>query len=263
MARRSPICFILGMSITAFKRLQKRYDPRVERDQDHDILSHNKVTGFSVNFPIASTCQPSKVCAETCYGLTGPISWSASLAKHARNLEWAKASPEGFADKLEKECRKLLAKDPLFFLRWNGVGDLFPESTEALLSLNEKIPELPIWCVTRIPGQIQPLLDKPNIWVHFSLDGDSLDRKEKVDALYKSPSNLFFSFQVDKNQSLETVPAGVSVLFFDKYKLQGSNERFRKSAATCPLNTATDISNMCHQCRRCFNGEAVKMKLES
>lgn len=248
------------MAITAFKRLQNRYIPVIEHDRAYEVLSHNKVTGYSVNFPIAETCQPSKVCAETCYGLAGPISWSASLSKHAKNFLWVKQDPESFATKLEKECRKHLTKDALFFLRWNGVGDLFPEATQALLLLNKKIPELPIWCVTRIPDQVSPLLNKPNIWIHFSLDQDSLDRKTAVDKIDSNPSNLFFSYQVDKNQQLDNVPEFISVLFFNRYKLQGNNQKFREVTATCPLNTAVDISNICYCCRRCFNGEAVKMK---
>jgi hypothetical protein len=45
------------------------------------VLSHNKVTGWSVNLPIAKTCQPSKVCINTCYFSKGGSSWPASLTK--------------------------------------------------------------------------------------------------------------------------------------------------------------------------------------
>jgi hypothetical protein len=40
-------------------------------DQRETVFSHNKVTGWSVNLPIAKTCQPSKVCINTCY-FSGP-----------------------------------------------------------------------------------------------------------------------------------------------------------------------------------------------
>lgn len=249
------------MAITAFKRLQNKYIPLAEVDQNYEILSANKVTGYSVNFPIAKTCQPSKVCAETCYGLRGPIVWSSSLTKHAKNYHWVKRDPKGFSKKLELECRKKLAKDPQFFLRWNGVGDLFPESSEALIHLNGAIPELPIWCVTRIPEAVPPLVNRRNLWIHFSLDKESLDRKRTVESLIDgSADNLFFSYQADKDEHLEAVPLEISVLFFDAYKISLMNQHLQSHHAICPLNLSADIANACHQCRRCFNQTAVEMR---
>ncbi|MEK9652795.1 MAG: hypothetical protein VW437_03350 [Betaproteobacteria bacterium] len=249
------------MAITAFKRLQNKYIPLTDIDQNYDILSANKVTGYSVNFPIAETCQPSKVCAETCYGLRGPIVWSSSLTKHAKNYVWVKKDPKGFSKKLELECRKKLAKDPQFFLRWNGVGDLFPESSEALLHLNEAIPELPIWCVTRIPEAVPPLVNRKNVWIHFSLDRESLDRKRTVESLVKGVAdNLFFSYQADKDERLEIIPEDISVLFFDAYTILATNLHLQGHDSICPLNLSADIANVCYECRRCFNQKAVEMR---
>ena len=53
-------------------------------DSKETVLSHNKVTGWSVNLPIAKTCQPSKVCINTCYFSKGGSSWPASLTKQVR-----------------------------------------------------------------------------------------------------------------------------------------------------------------------------------
>ncbi len=252
------------MAVTAFKRLQSKYIPLVDVDQNYEILSRNKVTGYSVNFPIAETCQPSKICAETCYGLRGPIIWSSSLNKHAKNYAWVKQDPLSFSKKLVAECRKKLARDRYFFLRWNGVGDLFPESTEALLLLNEAIPELPIWCVTRIPDAVPPLVNLDNIWIHFSLDRESIKRKELLQKLLKhTPHNLFFSYQADKNEQLDCIPEDISVLFFDGYKLTPANKHLQTEAAVCPLNLSTDIANVCRSCRRCFNNQAVEMRSEA
>ena len=47
-------------------------------DPKETVLSHNKVTGWSVNLPIAKTCQPSKVCINTCYFSKGGSSRPAS-----------------------------------------------------------------------------------------------------------------------------------------------------------------------------------------
>jgi hypothetical protein len=243
---------------TKFRALKNRYSGDVPLREDYEILSSNRVTGWSVNFPIVATCKPSKVCAMTCYGLSGPITWSASLDKHTRNHGWCKSNPEAFSAQLVKECEKRLQKDKKFYVRWNGVGDLFSESVDALILLNKALPELPIWCVTRIPEYVPPLANLKNLYVHFSLDKSSMKRQETVKKLFKKlPDNLFFSYQGDKNEIVNDLPDDISVLFFDRYKIPAGSEKFRSFKPTCPLNLNEDINNMCYQCRRCFNGEAV------
>ena len=59
------------------------------------ILSFNKVTGHSVNFPIAGTCQPTSVCAKRCYYAKAGSSWPASLKKQLRLYNNVKADPIG------------------------------------------------------------------------------------------------------------------------------------------------------------------------
>ena len=68
-------------------------------------------------------------------------------------------------------------RDKSFYLRWNGVGDLFEEAVEAVLEINRQLPDLPIWLVTRKAAHAHKLLDKRNIWVHFSLDKSSMKRR--------------------------------------------------------------------------------------
>lgn len=172
-----------------------------------------------------------------------------------------KEDPKGFALKLEKEARRKLKKDGDFFIRWNGVGDLFEESVESLIALNELIPELPIWCVTRIPEQVLPLKNLANVWVHFSLDGDTLDRREAVLKLTQGDmTNLFFSYQTDKDEVLTALPRDISVLFFDRYRVPTNSETFLSHPALCPLNSNDDITNVCNTCRRCFSGEAINLR---
>ncbi len=221
-----------------------------------DPLSMNKVTGASVNFPVSETCQPSKVCANTCYALRGPITWSASLKKQQLNMLMCQSSPADFAAAVINRCSKKIKRDSQFFLRWNGVGDLFDEAVEALLIINQALPHMPIWVVTRKPQHVERLANIRNIWVHFSLDQASMSRREKVLSIFKvHPNNLFFSYQADKNEVLKTVPANISVVFFDGYKIKG-NEKFNNHNALCPLNSEEDISSTCRTCRRCFNGVA-------
>lgn len=251
------------MAVTRFKRIQARTITSTEENFTHDILSGNKVTGYSVNFPIGSTCQPSKLCSDTCYGLKGPITWSNALGKQAKNLAWCEQDPQSFIDKLERECAKLISKDSEFYLRWNGVGDLFQASVDALQELNRRLPDMPIWCVTRVPKFAAQLADLHNVWVHFSLDKSSIDRFEQMKDLAPEMNNLFFSYQCEPDEYLEELAVKVGVLFFDGYKIKEANQPWAQSPITCPLNLRADISGTCAQCRRCFNGKAVELNRES
>ena len=222
-------------------------------------LSVNKVTGASVNFPVTETCQPSKVCANTCYALRGPITWSASLKKQQLNLLACQDSPTDFAASIIHQCEKKIVKDPQFFLRWNGVGDLFEEAVDALLLINKALPAMPIWVVTRKSQHISRLSGLANIWIHFSLDRSSMSRrKSALNSFGSRPSNLFFSYQADKDEILDKVTSDISVIFFDGYKLRG-NELLKDNPALCPLNSEDDITSTCNTCRRCFNGDALKV----
>jgi len=225
--------------------------------ENHTVLSHNKVTGWSVNFPVQSTCQPTKVCSKTCYALFGPVTWKNSLNKQKVNEYLCKDSPEIFAERVIKECVKKISRDKQFFLRWNGTGDLFPESIRAIELISSALPDLPIWLVTRIPKYAKEviLLNKTNVFVHFSLDSNSLERRASLEASLPELINkqLFFSYQCDKDEIYDPV-ARVSVVFANRYK-SGSIDHVDESI--CPLNYSDDISGMCNKCRRCFNGAAV------
>ena len=252
---------------TKFQKIQVRFIAATDgMTIDEEVwatfnpLSSNKVTGDSVNFPVAGTCQPSKVCAQTCYALKGPIVWPASFTKQNRNLLMCRADPIRFGQLIVKKCKLKLKRDKSFYLRWNGVGDLFEEATEAVLEINRLLPELPIWLVTRKAKHLPALLNKKNIWVHFSLDKASMARRPKAEIEeWPNASNVFFSYQGDKHEELLSLPADISVLFFDGYKIAG-NEGFKTHKALCPLNIAEDITGICNSCRRCFSGEAVSMR---
>jgi hypothetical protein len=88
----------------AVKKLYtKTPDHQVLLDSRETVLSHNKVTGWSVNVPIAKTCQPSKVCIETCYFSKGGTAWPASLNKQVRVFNSIKADPIGTAQRIVNE----------------------------------------------------------------------------------------------------------------------------------------------------------------
>lgn len=239
------------------KRTRGNYDAYEDLlEENEKILSHNKVTGYSVNFPIAKTCQPSKVCMERCYFAKGGSSWPASLKKQLRLYNSTKADPLGTADRLIAEINGKHNK--LTYLRWNGGGDLFAESVEMLHACAEALPELPFWVVTRIPEFASQVKELPNLFVHFSLDGKSLDRMEKYEAKKKLSQNYFYSYQCDKGEMPKPENLkGISVVFFDGYHPTG-DMGWMEQETICPLNTRDDITNTCEDCRRCFDNSAVK-----
>jgi len=248
---------VVANLIKRSKGLLRSYHDNIKDGES--VLSFNKVTGFSINFPIFGTCKPTQVCAARCYYAKGGSSWPAALKKQQRLLNSVKENPERVAKQIVYECRK----KQVTYLRWNGGGDLFPESIEALHHVAEMEPRLPIWVVTRIPQMAAEIKEYPNVYVHFSLDKASLKRREQFESMQKKTKNYFFSYQCDKDEmpSKENLN-GVSVLFFDKYMPHGQWEWIPKEVL-CPLNTREDITNTCETCRRCFDNSAVEfLKLE-
>lgn len=217
------------------------------------VLSFNKVTGYSVNLPIAETCIPTAVCMKTCYFAVGAPSWSNSLRHQRKVMNTMKANPEAFAERVSLEYDNL----GLSFIRWNGGGDLFAENVAAINHLGRMRPDIPIWVVTRLPEWASQIDEVSNVFIHFSLDKHSLDRRRDFVRLKPRSRNFFFSYQCDRDE----VPnpknlQGVAVLFFDSYKPTCSLERY-EAEIVCPLNGRNDITDMCQSCRRCFNGDAV------
>jgi hypothetical protein len=217
------------------------------------VLSFNKVTGYSVNVPIATTCRPTAVCVKTCYFACGAPAWTNALRHQVRVEATIRADPAAFAERVALEYDRL----GLSFLRWNGGGDLFPESVDAINHLAAMRPDILLWVVTRLPDLAVNIEHRPNVFIHFSLDKHSLRRRE--DFLGRSPKsgNFFFSYQCDHGeQPTPESLAGVSVLFFDNYRPTGSLAPFAPEVV-CPLNTLGEIQGACESCRRCFDGSAV------
>ena len=217
------------------------------------ILSFNKVTGHSVNFPISETCRPTAVCLKYCYFAKGPNSWPDSLSHQYQIYAAAKADPVGFAERVAWECDQA----GVTFLRWNGGGDLFAESLAAIDHLAIIRPNLPIWVVTRTPDLAARVVERPNVFVHFSLDRSSMARREQLLKAKPQSGNFFFSYQCEADEvPPPQVLSKVSVLFFNDYKLTCKPETL-PAAIVCPLNGSPDIRGACEGCRRCFDGAAV------
>jgi hypothetical protein len=239
------------------KRSRKSTDRYEALLQDGEsMLSTNKVTGISLNFPIAETCSPTKVCINTCYFARGGSSWPAALSRQYRIFNSVKADPIGSAVRLQKEL--LSKKKPPTFLRWNGGGDLFAESVKMLNHLAKLMPEMPIWVVTRLPKFAAKVENASNVFIHFSIDAHSGDRRIEFERLKKLTSNYFFSYQCNRGEEpIAEDLKGVSVVFYDCYQPPAQFPKVDMQII-CPLNTEKDISGVCEWCRRCFDGAAVK-----
>lgn len=223
--------------------------------ETESVFSSNKVTGASINVPIAGTCVPTKLCIEDCYAANNTQSWPSSLRKQARVQRAIEVDPIAFAERvaLEHDRRELT------YLRWNGVGDLTEPAVTSINHLIEVRPDIILWIVTRIPSLAAKIKHSPLAYIHFSLDGRSLDRRKEFLRAKPKSRNYFFSYQCEKG---ETPPRGasmgVSVIFHKRYRPATGADL--SDPALCPLNTLQDCTSACAKCRRCFDGSAVAMR---
>jgi hypothetical protein len=251
-----PVSLRVGRLVEKTRALEREEDS--ERLGSYDsVLSYNKVTGYSVNVPIALTCRPTAVCLKTCYFALGAPSWVNSLRHQRKVYEAMRADPKALAERIALEYDRL----GLTFLRWNGGGDLFEENVQAINHLGRARPDIVLWVVTRIPDMAAMIEHRSNVFVHFSLDKTSLNRRSAFLAQPPKSRNIFFSYQCDAG---EVPPADnleeVSVLFFDNYTTTADLRMF-EADIVCPLNRLKEIDNACEECRRCFNGDAVKHRI--
>ena len=216
-------------------------------------LSTNSVVGWSVNVPIATTCSPTKVCARGCYAASNLLAATPALLRQNRVQRTIDADPEAFARRVCAEYDRR----GLTFLRWNGVGDLEGRAVEAINWIAAHRPDVTLWVVTRKPAEAARIEQAPRVFVHFSLDADSLDRREKFLSLAPRTSNYFFSWQCERGMG-SPPGAPVSVVFAHRYKVPPG--AYVGGAASCPLNTTENADGECGRCRRCFDGTAVTMR---
>lgn len=221
---------------------------------DECPLSENSVSGPTISVPIAGTCQPSKVCVRDCYAASNHMATPEALAKQYRVQHSMEADPIAFAGRVVAEYDKR----GLTYLRWNGVGDLTPSSVAAINHIIATRPDVTLWIVTRLPEMAAMIEQGPNAYVHFSLDGSSLERRERLRSLQPKTTNYFWSYQCGRDE-VPPSDLGVSVLFHRRYKPAAGSDT--TDPATCPLNTLTNCVGACAACRRCFNGDAVRMRL--
>lgn len=234
---------------TLARKPQGHNDPLAE---DESPFSTNKVTGHSLNFPIIGTCTPSVVCSDTCYFAKGPSTWNASLAKQHRLLNSLRADPARLAAQIVRHAERLR----LTFIRWCGGGDLVAEAPACIDAVATAMPGIPQWVVSRKPDIAATITPRPNVYLHFSADKTSWDRLERFRRIVPDGLQWFWSYQCDRDEV--PLAAIAPVVFRDKYDLDG----LPPIEQDCPLNLAESIVGVCEQCRRCFNGDAVRRAKE-
>lgn len=235
------------MSVSTLRRKHIPYPDLLEPSEDP--FSTNKVTGWSLNVPIIGTCQPTTVCAETCYFAKGPSTWSSSLKKQHRLMNSMKADPIGTADRIASSARR----KKMSFIRWNGGGDLFPEMIPCIDRVATELPDVPQWVVTRKAELASLITPRHNVYVHFSVDRASWERLRQMEFLAQHGLQWHWSYQCDVD---ETPPSQdvAPVIFRNGYDPKGE----QTYPFDCPLNTSESIVRICQSCRRCFNGEAAE-----
>lgn len=185
-----------------------------------------------------------------------------AVSKQLRLYRSMCADPLGVGERLVRELRPKMRRG-LKFLRWNGVGDLFPEAIECLTYVADQLPELALWVVTRKPAMARQVPDRPNIFIQFSLDRDSakryLDMSNTRDAL---SSRIFFSYQAAPDEV--ALPAWVkvvplSVYYSHLYKAAAPDSI--PAGVSCPQNESESLKDVCVDCGRCWNGEAVELRV--
>lgn len=141
------------------------------------ILSTNNKTGYSVNLPIAQTCDPSSVCRRVCYACDGWFVKSVVQRKALAVLRWFQATPTALAvATLARECDRA----GLAYLRWNGSGDLVRSTVAVINAMAARHPGITHVVYSRKPYLIGLLAERPNIVVNVSLDASSLDLPAQI-----------------------------------------------------------------------------------
>lgn len=224
-------------------------------DPDENVCSDNAKTGFSVNFPLGprGTCRPTIVCADSCYGaMPGkPITWTKSILKYWRVYRYFLDAPvEEIAERIHKEYNKR----GMTFLRWNGVGDLFPKSAAVISEISKRFPEDVLLVVTRKPEMVSLIPKKTdNIYLMFSLDGskDSVNRKRE--AIRRRHPRLYFSF-LRRFPDEETMGARIVFNAQQAKKILP----FDDPVTVCPVDAdKIPVKGACIRCKKCFRPDVL------
>lgn len=222
---------------------------------DERICSNNSKTGFSVNFPLGpkGTCLPDPVCADLCYGAVPgrPITWRNSILKYWRVYRYfLSAPPEEIAERINDEY----VRHGMTFLRWNGVGDLFPESAAVLRAVAKRHPEMVLEVVTRKPDMVSLVPRKAdNLYLMFSLNGSTESKRCRAQALARRHPRLYFSF-LRRFADEDTLGARIVFNAQQAKKVLPYDD----PATVCPVDAdKIPLKDACAKCRKCFRPDVL------
>lgn len=247
--------------VRARTRWEKQHADVDPVDKGGRLLSGNVVAGPSWDVPIPATCKPTAVCGSTCYALNPAksITWPASINKQAVRLQMQESDSLGTAAKIADEVKRR----SLSHVVVNGAGDLTDQGARLVNHLATLV-DVPLWVRTRKPKQAALVDEHPRIFLHFSLDKSSMNRREQVLAL-RPRANMFFTYQGSPGERIES-SHGCALVFADRYNGDLLGEELRPDVV-CPLNTLCKPGNppasavgACSACRKCFDGTLVEIQ---
>jgi hypothetical protein len=223
------------------------------------ICSSNIKTGHSINFPIWKTCRPTSVCSKLCYGAIAgrPITWTASLQKFMKNYRYFMIEdPVVIAERIYKEYKS----KKMSWLRWNGVGDLFPQAIPVINHLVENHPDVTLLVVTRKPEMVQDLSrTAKNLYIMFSLDGSKLSIVSKQQVDLQNHPRLYYSYL---RQTEEEDTKGSSIIFNMQQKKK--ELPYEDKERVCPVDAGViPLERACESCRKCFSSQVLNYQKES
>jgi hypothetical protein len=223
---------------------------------EHLFISRNDKTGWSINVAIAETCQPTRACAEYCYGLGGRIVMDAALKRQAENARFFAARPI-WEIRSEAEDVVHLVSRHQDFVRMFGVGDLQPGSVEFVAWMARyasiRRPGFRIWLATRKLALAEKLPTSSNLHVMMSLDVTTPAKNvEKTRELVARGPTWFAAWA--RRTEDEVIPDWVKVVF-EEHKWGGRRARRAPEHRACPATIfeGAEHSGACSRCRYCFD----------
>lgn len=247
----------------AWRRLRDR--TLVPKEKPRSLyVSNNDKTGFSINTPIALTCRPTKLCAQTCYALSGPIAFPTAVARQAQNWLRFEHLEDASQAEVDREADRLAAlilphQD---WLRFFGGGDLQPGSVRLINAVVKRCPDLTLWVATRRLDLAEGLNGGRSLHLMLSTDRTTTPdfwKKARVQ-IAKRRGQAFIAYVQEKAD--ETVPDDVLVIFAmhrpGGWRAPWSGEA--KDARLCPatIDGGAPHKDACDSCRRCFDLERRK-----
>ena len=197
------------------------------------LLSSNKKTGCSIDFPIKRHCRPTKNCSKDCYAKKGPIAWGHSKRKHDFMSTYMKGKD---IKALIFECKQRTS------VRISGSGDLLMGHVPNLLKLAKESPQTMFWGMTRKTEIAEAVNGKlPNLKLLLSVDSSS------PDSVWDYQGKMCFG----PRREGEKVPRSRQIVTVFPYHfgghIVGHVERHPKD---CP--SVRHDATGCHDCGRCW-----------